>query len=93
MFKFAVIFLIISLIAGALGFTTVSRVAKRISLVLFALFFLLFLAVVGFALLIGEAIAPSPAPAPTPLVNHRAALCDISPSSPRDAQPCFAVAP
>ena len=92
MFKFAVIFLIISLIAGALGFTTVSRVAKRISLVLFALFFLLFLAVVGFALLIGEAIAPSPAPAPT-LVNHRAALCDISPSSPRGAQPCFAVAP
>jgi uncharacterized membrane protein YtjA (UPF0391 family) len=67
MFKYAVIFLIISLIAGALGFTTVSTVAKRISMVLFALFFVLFLAVVGFALLIGEAIAPSPPP-PTPLV-------------------------
>jgi uncharacterized membrane protein YtjA (UPF0391 family) len=64
MFKYAVIFLIISLIAGALGFTNASVIAKRISLVLFALFFLLFLAVVGFALLIGEAIAPSPPPAP-----------------------------
>jgi uncharacterized membrane protein YtjA (UPF0391 family) len=69
MFKYAVIFLIISLIAGALGFTTVSTVAKRISMVLFALFFVLFLSVVGFALLIGEAIAPTPPPpAPTPLV-------------------------
>ena len=67
MFKYAVIFLIISLIAGALGFTNASAIAKRISLVLFALFFLLFLAVVGFALLIGEAIAPSP-PRPAPAV-------------------------
>jgi uncharacterized membrane protein YtjA (UPF0391 family) len=67
MFKYAVIFLIISLIAGALGFTNASVIAKRISLVLFALFFLLFLAVVGFALLIGEAIAPSsPPPPPAP---------------------------
>jgi len=41
MFKFAIIFLVISLIAGALGLTNVSRVAKRISLVLFALFSLL----------------------------------------------------
>jgi uncharacterized membrane protein YtjA (UPF0391 family) len=68
MFKYAVVFLVISLIAGALGFTTVSRVAKRISLVLFALFFLLFLAVVGFALLVGEAIAPRPASTPAPVV-------------------------
>lgn len=67
MFKYAVIFLIISLIAGALGFTNASVIAKRISLVLFALFFVLFLAVVGFALLVGEAIAPRPtAPAPAP---------------------------
>jgi uncharacterized membrane protein YtjA (UPF0391 family) len=36
MFKYAVIFLIISLIAGALGFTNASVIAKRISLVLFA---------------------------------------------------------
>jgi uncharacterized membrane protein YtjA (UPF0391 family) len=68
MFKFAIVFLIISLVAGALGFTILSRVAKRISLVLFALFFLLFLAVVGFALLIGEAIAPRPAPAPVVMI-------------------------
>jgi uncharacterized membrane protein YtjA (UPF0391 family) len=69
MFKYAVIFLIISLIAGALGFTSVSVIAKRISLILFALFFVMFLAVIGFAMLIGEAIAPSrPAPSPTPLV-------------------------
>jgi uncharacterized membrane protein YtjA (UPF0391 family) len=67
MFKYAVIFLIISLIAGALGFTNASAIARRISLVLFTLFFLLFLAVVGFALLIGEAIAPSP-PARAPAV-------------------------
>ncbi len=56
MLKYAVIFLIISLIAGALGLTNVSVVAKRISFVLFAVFFLIFLAVVGFALLVGEAI-------------------------------------
>jgi uncharacterized membrane protein YtjA (UPF0391 family) len=56
MFKYAVIFLIISLLAGALGLTNVSRIAKRISLVLFALFFLIFLALIGFAYLVGEAI-------------------------------------
>jgi uncharacterized membrane protein YtjA (UPF0391 family) len=56
MFKYAVIFLIISLIAGAVGLTNVSRIAKRISLVLFALFFLVFLVLIGFAYLVGEAI-------------------------------------
>ena len=65
MFKFAVIFLIISLIAGALGFTNISLIAKRISLALFALFFLAFLAIVGLALLVGEALER---PAPTPVV-------------------------
>ena len=44
MFKYAVFFLVLSLIAGALGLTNVSRVAKRISLVLFALLLLVFLA-------------------------------------------------
>jgi uncharacterized membrane protein YtjA (UPF0391 family) len=73
MLKYAVIFLIISLIAGALGFTSVSVVAKRISMVLFALFFLLFLAVVGFAFLIGEAIAPNPPPTPAPRVMMESA--------------------
>jgi uncharacterized membrane protein YtjA (UPF0391 family) len=64
MFTYAVIFLIISLIAGALGLTNISAVAKRISLILFALFFLMFLAVVGLALL----LRPDPAPAPAPAV-------------------------
>src|SRR6188472_83149 len=44
--KYAIVFLVISLIAGALGMTSVSRIAKRISLILFALFFLGFLALV-----------------------------------------------
>jgi len=56
MFKYAVIFLIISLVAGALGLTNVSALAKRISLILFALFFVVFLILLGFALLVSEAI-------------------------------------
>lgn len=56
MFKWAVFFLVISLIAGAVGFTGISVVAKRISIVLFALFFLAFLALLGFAWIVGEAI-------------------------------------
>jgi uncharacterized membrane protein YtjA (UPF0391 family) len=63
MFKYAVFFLALSLIVGALGLTNVSRVAKRISLVLFALLFLVFLALIGFAYLLSEATA---APAPMP---------------------------
>ena len=62
MFTYAVIFLIISLIAGALGLTNISVVAKRIALILFALFFLMFLAVVGLALLLRPDPAPTPAP-------------------------------
>jgi uncharacterized membrane protein YtjA (UPF0391 family) len=56
MLKYAVIFLINSLVAGALGLTNVSAIAKRISLILFALFFVVFLILLGFALLVGEAI-------------------------------------
>ena len=59
MLKYAIVFLIISLIAGALGLTNVSQLAKRISLVLFALFLLAFLALVGFVYLVGEAMAGS----------------------------------
>lgn len=55
MFKYAVLVLVVSLIAGAVGLTTVSRFAKRVSMVLFALFFLGFLALLGFAYLLGEA--------------------------------------
>jgi uncharacterized membrane protein YtjA (UPF0391 family) len=59
MLRWAIIFLIISLLAGALGLTNVSQLAKRISLILFALFLLAFLALVGIAFLVGEAIAGS----------------------------------
>ena len=55
MFKYAVIFLVISLIAGGIGLTNISVIAKRISMVFFALFFLGFLALLGFAYLLGEA--------------------------------------
>jgi hypothetical protein len=60
MFKYAVIF------AGAFGLTNVSQVAKRVSMVLFAMFFLVFLALMGFAYLASEAIdRPALAPAAT----------------------------
>jgi uncharacterized membrane protein YtjA (UPF0391 family) len=56
MLRWAVICLVISLIAGALGLTGVSVVAKRLSLIFFALFFLGFLAPVGFAYLVSSAV-------------------------------------
>jgi uncharacterized membrane protein YtjA (UPF0391 family) len=59
MLKYAIVFLIISIIAGALGFTNVSQLAKRVSFVLFALFLLAFLALIGFAYLVSEAMAGS----------------------------------
>jgi uncharacterized membrane protein YtjA (UPF0391 family) len=55
MFKYAILFLVISILAGGIGMTNISQIAKRISLVLFALFFLGFLALLGFAYLLGEA--------------------------------------
>ena len=56
MFRWAVICLVISLIAGGLGLTNISAFAKRLSLIFFALFFLGFLALVGFAYLVSSAI-------------------------------------
>lgn len=56
MFRWAVICLIVSLIAGGLGLTTASGVAKRLSLIFLALFFLGFLALVGFAYLVSPAV-------------------------------------
>ncbi|WAC25803.1 MULTISPECIES: DUF1328 family protein [unclassified Ancylobacter] len=56
MFKYAVIFLIISIIAGAIGMTNVSALARRLSLILFGLFFLIFIALIGLALLVDQAI-------------------------------------
>jgi uncharacterized membrane protein YtjA (UPF0391 family) len=56
MLKYAIIFLIISLVAGALGFFIGSVIARRISMVLFALFFLIAAAIFGMVVLIGEAV-------------------------------------
>ncbi len=59
MLKWALIFLVISLIAGAVGLTPVARGAAAISKVLFAIFFigliLVVLAIV-FGLMAGEAL-------------------------------------
>jgi uncharacterized membrane protein YtjA (UPF0391 family) len=55
MFKYAVIFLIISLVAGGVGLTNISTIARRVALIFFALFFIGFLALLGFAYLLGEA--------------------------------------
>jgi len=68
MFRYAVIFLVLSLVAGAFGLTNISALAKKISLILFALFFLGFLLLLGFAWLVAGAIAPSPTPATTSAV-------------------------
>ena len=59
MFRWAVLFLILSLVAGGLGLTNISEFAKKISIILFALFFLGFLALLGFAYLVGSAISAS----------------------------------
>ena len=68
MFKWAVIFLIISLIAGGIGLTGISTFAKRIAMVLFALFFLGFLALLGFAYLLGSAFEAGRAAALLPFL-------------------------
>jgi uncharacterized membrane protein YtjA (UPF0391 family) len=56
-FRWAVICLIISLVAGGLGLTNVSAFAKRLSMIFFALFFLGFLVLLGVAYLLGSALA------------------------------------
>jgi uncharacterized membrane protein YtjA (UPF0391 family) len=68
MFKWAVIFLIISLIAGGIGMSGISSFAKKIAMVLFALFFLGFLALLGFAYLLGSAFEAGRAAALLPFL-------------------------
>ena len=60
MLKWAIIFLVISLIAGALGFSGIAAGAARISKILFAIFFALFPIVLVFALLAGAGAVLSP---------------------------------
>jgi uncharacterized membrane protein YtjA (UPF0391 family) len=55
MLKFAIVSLVVSLIAGAVGMTNTSAILRRISIVFFALFFLGFLALLAFAYLLGAA--------------------------------------
>lgn len=75
MLRYAIIFLILSLVAGAFGLTNISALAKRISLILFGLFFLGFLLLLGFAWLVAGAIAPGPAPATSSALPVLAAIC------------------
>ena len=56
MFRWAIIALIISLIAGSLGLTNMLVFAKLAAMIFVALFFLGFLALLGFACLAGSAI-------------------------------------
>jgi uncharacterized membrane protein YtjA (UPF0391 family) len=56
MLRWALIFLVISLVAGALGFTGIAAGAGRIARLLFGLFLVLAIVVVIVALLIGQAI-------------------------------------
>jgi uncharacterized membrane protein YtjA (UPF0391 family) len=56
MLKWAVIFFIISLIAGALGFTGIAAGARHISVVLFGVFLALAVVIVLIAWGIGELI-------------------------------------
>ena len=63
MLRYAIIFLIISVVAGAFGFANISDLTRRISFILFALFFVGFLILLGFALLVVEATGAALAPA------------------------------
>jgi uncharacterized membrane protein YtjA (UPF0391 family) len=56
MLKYAIIFLIISLVAGALGLTNMQIISRRISMALFAIFFLIAAVLFGMVVLIGEAV-------------------------------------
>lgn len=57
MFEYAVLLLLVALITGTLGMINLSDMAKKISLVLCAVSFLMFLALVGFAYLASDAMA------------------------------------
>ncbi|MDB5592466.1 DUF1328 domain-containing protein [Enterovirga sp.] len=56
MLKWAVIFFVVSLIAGALGFTGIAAGAGRIARILFGLFLALAVIVVIIAIAIGQAV-------------------------------------
>jgi uncharacterized membrane protein YtjA (UPF0391 family) len=53
MLEYALTFLLVALITGTLALTNFSVTARRVSLALFAVFFLMFLALLSFAYLGG----------------------------------------
>lgn len=77
MLRYAIIFLILSLVAGAFGLSNISALAKKISLIFFALFFIGFLILLAFAWLVAGAIAPSAPPATTSALPFIANMLDV----------------
>jgi uncharacterized membrane protein YtjA (UPF0391 family) len=59
MFKYAFLFLFISMAAGAVGLTGVSEFTRKISFALFGILFVIFLVLLGFAALVEKAIQPA----------------------------------
>lgn len=57
MLKWAIIFLVVSLIAGALGMANISDFTRKISYILFGLFFIGFLIFLAFALLVVDVVS------------------------------------
>lgn len=57
MFKYALLFLLVSIVAGAVGLTNVSKLTRTLSMVLFGLFFLGFLLLIGLAMLVDQAVS------------------------------------
>jgi uncharacterized membrane protein YtjA (UPF0391 family) len=57
MLKWAIICLVVSLLAGGLGLTNISSFAKKLAMIFFGLFFLGFLALLAFAYLVVGAVA------------------------------------
>jgi uncharacterized membrane protein YtjA (UPF0391 family) len=56
MLRWAILFFVISLIAGALGFTGISATARRLSMILFTVGMLIFLLFLFLAIKAGEAL-------------------------------------
>ncbi|MGY2049927.1 DUF1328 domain-containing protein [Methylobacterium sp. JK268] len=56
MLKWALIFFVISLVAGGLGFTNVAAGARGIARLLFGLFLVIAVAIVIFAFAVGQAV-------------------------------------
>ena len=56
MLKWAIIFLVISLVAGALGFTGLAAGAARIAKILFGIFLAIFVILLVLAFVVGDAV-------------------------------------